>query len=260
MSQPQATGTPLDAFRLDGRVVVLTGASSGLGVGFAKALAAVGADLVLAARRGHLVEELAEKLRATGSRVVTQVTDVSVPGDCRALAERAVAEFGRIDVLVNNAGVGPAVPASRETPEGFDGVIDVNLGGTFWMAQACAPAMPPGSSIVNIASVLGLVGPRFPQAAYAASKAGVIGLTRDLAQEWSRRKGIRVNALCPGYFASEITAGDDGQLRDMVGAQSILGRFGEQHELDGALLFLASPASSYVTGTTLTVDGGLSAI
>jgi len=260
MSRPPAAGSPLDAFRLDGKVVVLTGASSGLGVGFAKALAAVGADLVLAARRGHLVEELAGQLRATGSRVVTQVTDVSVPGDCRALAERAVAEFGRIDVLVNNAGVGPAVPASRETPEGFDGVLDVNLGGTFWMAQACATAMPPGSSIVNIASVLGLVGPRFPQAAYAASKAGVIGLTRDLAQEWSRRKGIRVNALCPGYFASEITAGDDGQLRDMVGAQSILGRFGEQHELDGALLFLASPASSYVTGTTLTVDGGLSAI
>jgi NAD(P)-dependent dehydrogenase (short-subunit alcohol dehydrogenase family) len=260
MTQPPPAGAPLDAFRLDGRVVVLTGASSGLGVGFARALAAVGADLVLAARRGHLLDELAVPLRATGSRVVTQVADVSVPADCRAVVERAVAEFGRIDVLVNNAGLGPAVPASRETPESFDKVVDVNLGGTFWMAQACATAMSPGSAIVNVASVLGLIGPRFPQASYAASKAGVIGLTRDLAQQWSRRKGIRVNALRPGYFASEMTAGDDGELRAMVGAESILGRFGEQHELDGALLFLASPASSYVTGTTLTVDGGLSAI
>ncbi|MGY1643243.1 SDR family oxidoreductase [Geodermatophilus sp. SYSU D00703] len=120
--------------------------------------------------------------------------------------------------------------------------------------------MPPGSAIVNVASVLGLVAPRFPQASYAASKAGVIGLTRDLAQQWSGRKGIRVNALCPGYFASEMTAGDDTVLREMVGAHSILGRFGEQRELDSALLFLASLASSYVTGTTLTVDGGLTAV
>ena len=257
---PAAATSPLDAFRLDGRVVVLTGASSGLGVGFARALAAVGADLVLAARREALLEEHAGSLRASGRRVVTQAADVSVPEDCRAVAGRAVEEFGRIDVLVNNAGLGTAVPASRETQESFDRVLDVNLRGTFWMAQACAPVMPPGSTIVNVASVLGLVAPRFPQAAYASSKAGVIGLTRDLAQEWSGRKGIRVNALCPGYFASEMTAGEDTVLREMVGAQSILGRFGQQHELDSALLFLASPASSYVTGTTLTVDGGLSAV
>jgi NAD(P)-dependent dehydrogenase (short-subunit alcohol dehydrogenase family) len=134
------------------------------------------------------------------------------------------------------------------------------MAGPFWMAQACAPHMPPGSSIVNVASVLAHIAPPFPQAAYAASKAGVLGLTRDLAQEWSARKGIRVNALCPGYFASEMTANDDEQLRAMVARNSMLGRFGEQAELDGALLFLASPASSYVTGTSLIVDGGMAAL
>jgi NAD(P)-dependent dehydrogenase (short-subunit alcohol dehydrogenase family) len=251
---------PLGAFRLDGKVVILTGASSGLGVGFARALAAVGADLVLVARRLDRLITVADELTAAGSCAVTVQGDVGVPDDCRAAAERAVEEFGRIDVLVNNAGVGTAVPATRETPESFNAVMDVNLGGSFWMAQACAPHMPAGSSIVNVASVLGHIAPRFPQAAYAASKAGVLGLTRDLAQEWSGRRGIRVNALCPGYFASEMTAQSDGQLRDMVAAQSILGRFGEQHELDAALLFLASPASSYMTGASLLVDGGMSAL
>ena len=119
--------------------------------------------------------------------------------------------------------------------------------------------MPSPSSIVNVASVLAHVAPRFPQAAYAASKAGVLGLTRDLAQEWSGRKGIRVNALCPGYFESEMTEGQD-VLREMVGKESMLGRFGEQAELDSALIFLASSASAYVTGASLIVDGGLSAL
>ncbi len=249
--------TPLGhAFRLDDRVVVLTGASSGLGRGFARALAAVGADLVLAARRLEQLEELAAELSA---QVEVVRADVSSPEDCRRVAEAAASRFGRVDVLVNNAGIGTAVPASKESPEGFRQVIDVNLNGAFWMSQACQPLMPEGSSIVNIASVLGHVAPRFPQAAYAASKAGLIGLTRDLAQEWSGRKGIRVNALCPGYFDSEMTQGQE-PLRDLVAAETMLGRFGEQHELDAALIFLASPASSYVTGTSLLVDGGMSAL
>jgi NAD(P)-dependent dehydrogenase (short-subunit alcohol dehydrogenase family) len=251
---------PLDAFRLDGRVVVLTGASSGLGVGFARALAAVGAHLVLAARRVGALEELATELRDGGTQVVVQPADVSSPGDCGKVAERAVEEYGRIDVLVNNAGIGSSTPSSRETPESFSAVLDVNLGGCFWMAQACVPSMPPGSAIVNVASVLGSIGPRFPQAAYAASKAGVLGLTRSLAQEWTTRKGIRVNALSPGYFATEMTASGLEQLRQMLEVHSIMPRLGEQRELDSALLFLASPASSYVTGTQLLVDGGLSAL
>jgi NAD(P)-dependent dehydrogenase (short-subunit alcohol dehydrogenase family) len=247
---------PADPFRLDERVVVLTGASSGLGRGFAQALAAAGADLVLAARRLEQLEELATEL---GTRVEVVRADVSSPEDCERVAEVAATRFGRVDVLVNNAGIGTVVPASKESPEGFRQVIEVNLNGAFWMSRACQPLMPEGSSIVNVASVLGHVAPRFPQAAYTASKAGLLGLTRDLAQEWSGRKGIRVNALCPGYFDSEMTRGQE-PLRDVVVAETMLGRFGEQHELDAALIFLASPASSYVTGTSLLVDGGMSAL
>lgn len=250
----------LDLFRLDGRTVVVTGASSGLGVGFARSLAGAGASLVLAARRADRLEALAAELRKTGSAVTTVAADVSAPEDCERVADRAMEQHGRIDGVVNNAGLGSAVSALKETPEGFRKVVDVNLNGVFWMAQACARRMEHGGSIVNVSSVLGQVAPRYPQAAYAASKAGVIGLTRDLAAEWSARRGIRVNALCPGYFASEMTAAaGDGVLESMVAEQSMMGRFGQQQELDAALLFLVSPASSYVTGTTLTVDGGLAA-
>jgi NAD(P)-dependent dehydrogenase (short-subunit alcohol dehydrogenase family) len=251
---------PLDAFRLDDRVVVLTGASSELGAGFARALAAVGADLVLAARRPEPLEALAAELRTCGTRIATQVADVSSPEACQAVADRAVAEFGRIDVLVNNAGVGHSVPSSRETPEAFSQVLNINLAGCFWMAQACAPAMPPGSAVVNVGSVLGTIAPRFPQAAYTASKAGVLGLTRSLAQEWTTRKGIRVNALSPGFLATEMTESGLDQIGEMIEAHSIMPRLGRQCELDSALLFLASPASSYVTGIQLLVDGGLSAV
>lgn len=253
------TTTPLDRFRLDNKVVVITGASSGLGVGFAKATAAVGATLVLAARREERLNAVADELRGHGTTVLTRRTDVADLEACNALAATAAEEFGRIDVLVNNAGVGPAGPALREDPDVFRTTIDVNLNGTYWMARACAPHMPEGSVIVNIASVLGHVASRVPQAHYVASKAGVLGLTRDLAQQWSARKGIRVNALCPGYVDSEMTntAGAE-RLRDMVTSTSILGRFGNQEELDSALIFLASPASSYMTGASLIVDGGLS--
>jgi NAD(P)-dependent dehydrogenase (short-subunit alcohol dehydrogenase family) len=248
----------LTRFRLDGRVIVLTGASSGLGVGFAQALGSVGAKLILAARREERLQSIAASLRRDGIDVHTQQADVSDPEDCQTVAAAAVDTFGRLDGLVNNAGVGLSVPASRVTPDDFRRVIDVNLNGTFWMSQACARVMPRGSAIVNVSSVLGLMAPRFPQAPYAASKAGVIGLTRDLAQEWSGRKGIRVNALCPGYFRTEMLAGGEDELEASVAENSILGRFGEHEELHPALLFLISDASSFVTGTTVTVDGGLS--
>ena len=252
---------PLDRFHLEDKVVLITGASSGLGLGFARALASAGATLVLAARREEKLDALAGELRARGTAVLTRRTDVSIQEQCEELAATAAAEFGRIDVLVNNAGLGPAGSALREDPDVFRHTIDVNLNGVYWMARACAPHMPEGSSIVNVASVLGHVASRFPQAGYSASKAGVLGLTRDLAQQWSGRRGIRVNALCPGYFDSEITNAEGAEaLRAMVADNNILGRFGQQAELDAALLFLASPASSYMTGSSLVIDGGLSAI
>lgn len=251
---------PLHAFRLDGRVIVVTGATSGLGAGFARAVAAVGGQLVLAGRRADRLKSVAADLEAAGATVRSRPADIADPDACTALADFAVAEFGQIDGLVNNAGVGEARPALTETPEQFRRVIDINLNGTFWMAQACARVMRPGSSIVNVASVLGLIAPRFPQASYAASKAGVIGLTRDLAQQWSKRKGIRVNALCPGYFPTEMTQSGLAMLQENVERNSMLGRLGTQEELDPALIYLLSSASSYVTGTALVVDGGMVAL
>jgi NAD(P)-dependent dehydrogenase (short-subunit alcohol dehydrogenase family) len=222
-------------------------------------MAQAGADVVLAARRRAGLEATGREVEKLGRGALAVETDVTDPAACQAAVRAAVEEFGHLDVLVNNAGLGTAVPALRETPEQFRQVIDVNLLGAYWMAQAAAQLMPRGSAIVNIASVLGLVKSYVPQAAYAASKAGLIGLTRDLNQQWSGRRGIRVNAVAPGYFRSEMTeAVSPGQLRDFIARTSTLGRMGEQHELDAAVVFLVSPASSYIAGVTLAVDGGMS--
>jgi NAD(P)-dependent dehydrogenase (short-subunit alcohol dehydrogenase family) len=249
--------TILDRFRLDGKVAIVTGASSGLGVAFAQALAEAGADVALAARRVDKLEQTRALVEAAGRRALVVATDVAVPEDATRLVERTVAELGRVDILVNNAGIGTAVPATRETPEQFRQVIDVNLNGCYWMAQACGRVMGEGSSIINISSVLGLTTAGLPQAAYAASKAGLIGLTRDLAQQWTGRKGIRVNALAPGFFPSEMTAEfPDGYLEAQA-PRLVAGRTGDPAELAAAAVFLASDAASYITGQTLAVDGGL---
>ena len=216
--------TVLDLFRLDGKTAIVTGASSGLGVSFAVALAEAGADIAIAARRVEKLDETRKLVEATGRRCVAIATDVSDPDSCTALVEQTVRELGRVDVLVNNAGVGTAIPATRETPEQFRWVIDVNLNGCYWMAQACGRVMQPGSSIINISSILGITTAGLPQAAYAASKAGLIGLTRDLAQQWTGRKGIRVNAVAPGFFASEMTEQyPDGYL-DAMAPRMLAGR------------------------------------
>src|SRR6478609_7219040 len=205
-------------FRLDGRVAIVTGASSGLGAVFARALAEAGADVALGARRADRLTETQAAVEAAGRRALAVRTDVSVPESCQALVDAAMAEFGRVDTLINNAGVGTAIPATRETPEQFRQVIDVNLNGAYWAAQACARVMRPGSTVVNISSVLGLTTARLPQAAYSASKAGLSGLTRDLAQQWGTRKGIRVNALAPGFFESEMTDEyPDGYIESQMG-------------------------------------------
>ena len=247
----------LDLFRLDGHVVIVTGASSGLGVAFAQGFAEAGADLVLGARRVEKMASTAALVESAGRRVITLRTDVADPDQCQGLVDAAMAEFGRVDVLINNAGVGTAVPATRETAEEFRSVVDVNLGGSYWMAQACGRVMGPGSSVINIASILGLTTAGLPQAAYSASKAAVIGLTRDLAQQWSGRKGIRVNALAPGFFASEMTDELKPGYLDSLMPRIVMGRLGDSAELAATAVWLASPAGGYVTGQTIVVDGGL---
>nr|WP_055503522.1 glucose 1-dehydrogenase [Nonomuraea pusilla] len=248
----------LERFSLDGKVAIVTGASSGLGVAFAVGLAEAGADVVIGARRADRLEETRRLVEETGRRCVAVRADVALPDDCEALVSAAVLEFGHVDVLVNNAGLGTAVPALRESPEEFRRVLDVNLNGTYWMAQACARVMRPGSSIVNIGSVLGETTAGLPQAAYTASKAAVAGLTRDLAQQWTGRRGIRVNCLEPGFFASEMTEQyPDGYLERMIESRVPMRRAGDPAELVAAAVFLASDASSYVTGVTLPVDGGI---
>lgn len=167
--------TVLDLFRIDGRVAVVTGASSGLGVAFSRALAEAGADLALGARREDRLAETRKLVEEAGRRAITVRTDVTRPEDCQALVDAAMATFGRVDILVNNAGVGTAAPATRETPEAFRSVVELNLNACYWMAQACGRVMQPGSAIVNIASVLGLISGGLPQAAYSATKAGLIG-------------------------------------------------------------------------------------
>src|SRR4051812_10043952 len=247
----------LDAFRLDGKVAIVTGASSGLGVAFARALAEAGADVALGARRADRLEDTRSMVESLGRRAIAVATDVAKPEDCQRLVDETAAQLGRVDILVNNAGIGTAVPATRETPEQFRQVIDINLNGCYWMAQACGRVMQPGSAIINISSVLGLTTAALPQAAYAASKAGLIGMTRDLAQQWTGRKGIRVNALAPGFFESEMTQRfPDGYL-DAMQIRIPAGRKGDAEELAAALVFLASDGGGYVTGQTLAVDGGM---
>lgn len=246
-----------DMFRLDGKVAIVTGASSGLGVAFAEGLAQAGADVALGARRAERLADTAELVRSAGRRALTVATDVADPASCQALVDAAMAEFGRVDILINNAGVGTAVPATKETPEQFAGVIDVNLNGCYWMAQSCGRVMGPGSSIINISSVLGLTTAGLPQAAYAASKAGLIGLTRDLAQQWTGRKGIRVNAIAPGFFVSEMTDTYPPGYLDAQLPRIPAGRKGDPRELAATAVFLASDAAGYITGQTLPVDGGM---
>lgn len=257
---------PASLFDLSGRVALVTGASSGLGVVFARALAEAGADVVLAARRTDRLEEVAASIRAdTGRRVRVVTCDVTEPEQVDAAVETATRDLGRLDITVANAG---AVPEGFSMPEKlppalWEQSVKINLTGTWFTCQSSGRAMlTQGSgSIIVISSYTGLAGmPHFPPA-YQASKAAVLNVTQALAVSWADR-GVRVNAIAPGWFPSEMT---DAALaapmwKERVVAQAPIGRAGDPSELIGPLLLLASDASSYMTGATLTVDGGTSAV
>jgi NAD(P)-dependent dehydrogenase (short-subunit alcohol dehydrogenase family) len=250
---------PAEIFALDGRVAIVTGASSGLGDRFARVLAAAGARVVGAARRADRLEQLASEV--DGLEPCT--CDVSLEADLDRLVRFTVERFGQIDILVNNAGVGGAYPAEDEPAEHFRRVVDVNLNAVFMLSQLAARTMleRERGSIINIASMYGLIGAApVAQASYCASKGGVVNLTRELGAQWARR-GVRVNALAPGFFPSEMASVmiDDERSAKYLRRNTPIGRPGMPHELDGPLLFLASDASSYMTGQILAVDGGWTA-
>jgi NAD(P)-dependent dehydrogenase (short-subunit alcohol dehydrogenase family) len=246
-------------FDLAGRVAVVTGASSGLGRRFALTLDSVGAHVVAVARRDELLRDLAD----ASARIVPVTADVTSSADRERVVATTLERYDRIDVLVNNAGGGGSQPAFDETVEEFAATLELNLVSVFALSTAVARHMVDAGrgSIVNIASIYGLVAAApIPYAGYAASKGGVVNLTRELACQWARR-GVRVNALAPGFFPTDMNAAareDEGFL-SYLRRNCPMGRFAEPDELDGALLFLASDASTYVTGQTLAVDGGWTA-
>jgi len=250
---------PLDLFRLDGQVALVTGASAGLGARFARVLHAVGATVVVTARRAERLDALVADLPGA----IAIAADVAVAADRERLVAEATERAGRIDVLVNNAGISYTVGLENETLDQFEQAMQVNTVAVWHLSKLCAAGMVErgSGSIVNVASMLGHVGSApIKQANYCASKGAVVNMTRELALQLAR-KGVRVNALCPGYFPSEMTEpmeGDEGSER-YIRTYSGIPRMGEEHELDGALLLLASGAGSYVTGHSLLVDGGFTA-
>jgi NAD(P)-dependent dehydrogenase (short-subunit alcohol dehydrogenase family) len=250
----------MDRMRIDGRVALVTGASSGIGERCARALDAAGATVVLVARRLDRLERLASELE----RSHPLVADLADPAAAVGVVDAVVDAQGRVDVLVNAAGITNTVPALKEGVEGFARVLDVNLVAPFALCQAAAGVMRTngGGSIVNVTSVLASTcEPSIPEAGYVASKGGLGSLTRELAVQWARY-GVRVNNLAPGWFPTEMTAAltDDPERSAQFLWRVALGRFGSLEELDAPLLLLASEAGSYITGQTIIVDGGASLV
>jgi NAD(P)-dependent dehydrogenase (short-subunit alcohol dehydrogenase family) len=257
VTTPADTVDPLAGFRLDGKVAIVTGASSGIGARFARVIDSLGATVVVSARRKDRIDSLAASLEH-GDAIVC---DVSEEGASAALVATALAHHDRVDVVVANAGITAVQPALREPAAGFAQVVGVDLIAPFEIAQAAALHMRTageGGAIVNVASAAAFHSTTLlPQASYVAAKSGLVGLTRELALQWARYR-IRVNALCPGMFPSEMTAEvvDSVELTAAFESRVPLGRLGKPDELDAAIAFLVSPASSYMTGQTLVIDGG----
>lgn len=251
-------GSILDRFRLDGRVAVVTGASSDLGAAIATGLASAGADVVIGARRTDRLAETCRAITALGRECVPVATDVTDRQDCFKLADAAWNRFGRLDILVNNAGTGGEYhPATEDPPEQWLSVIDINLNGSYWMAQACGRYLTQGGSVINLSSVMAVTTAKMPAAAYSASKSGVLGLTRDLAAQWGSR-GVRVNAILPGVFPTEATANySENYKRAIIDTRIPLGRLGDPEEAAALVVFLSSAASGYITGASIPIDGGV---
>ncbi len=258
-TEPTTTSAAgVDSWRLDGRIALVTGASTGLGARFARVLHHAGAHVVATARRGALLDELA---RECGERIEVMPGDITDAAHREALARRLEA-LGRLDVLVNNAGICDDGPIEQQTLDDLRRVIEVNLISVLDICRLTAPLLfaAPAASVINVASMYGIVASRGPMAAYNATKGALVNLTRQLAAQWGEH-GVRVNALAPGYFPTELT----GHFAAAGFAQSIcentlLARTPAIEEIDGPLLFLASAASSYMTGQTLVIDGGWTAI
>ena len=251
-------------YRIKGQTAIVTGASSGLGISFAEALAEEGVNLVIAARRFEKLAKVAEELtRKHDVKVISVRADVSNEGDVLSMTRTAFERFGSLEIIVNNAGIASLSPSIDMTLEEWKKVIDVNLTGVFLCARTAAREMIKQryGKIVNIASIYGAVGDIFHAAPYYASKGAVINLTRGFAIEWAQYK-INVNAIAPGFFPSEMTEQvfkDEDAMKHIL-SRTPLGRTGEPTDLKAALLYLASPASNYVTGQTLFVDGGWTAL
>ena len=249
-----------ELFDLTGKTAIVTGGSRGIGKEMAEGLAEAGANLMLCARRAEWLDETVEEFRGRGFRVEGMLCDVAKAEDVQKVVDDTVAKFGSVDILVNNAGVSwGAMP--EDMPLGkWQQVLDVNLTGCFLFAQAAGREMlkQQSGSIINIASIAGLRssanGPFY--AGYVASKAGLIGLTRELAASWGR-KGIRVNAIAPGFFHSRLADAVIDIYERSIQENNVIPRVGDEGELKGVIVFLASDASSYITGQTIAVDGGM---
>lgn len=247
-------------FDLSGKVALVTGGSRGLGLEIASGLVEAGAHIAVSARRDSWLRTADEELRALGPPPLVLHCDVAKPQDVRSAVSATIAKFGRIDILVNNAGISWAAPAEEMPLEKWQAVMDVNALGTFLMCQTVGREMiqAGGGKIINIASVAGLRGSSasvLDAVGYSASKGAVIGLTRDLAVKWARHR-INVNAIAPGYFPTRMTDGVMAKSLPELEASIPMGRVGRTGELKGAAIFLASPASDYITGHVLPVDGG----